>query len=412
MAELTDAQLLHRFVAQQDQRAFAEVVHRHATLVYSAAMHHVMGDRATAQDIAQQVFSDLAHKAGQVAGHPSLAGWLYASTRFSARDVRRREQRRTERERAAHLMHACADEPQWDKIRPVLDTALDELEERDRESVLLRFFGERSFRAIGEQLGLSENAAQKRVERSLDRVHAALVRRGITGTAAALATALAHAQTIPPPGLVRSFAEQALSRGVTTAKLAGTGAKTWATWVVAGGAVTALIVGLATDNRQPASVADTLAQPTAMANSGGVASTRGQVAGSISAIAAPEVAAANAAPAPVPPPQTRQIVKFGDTGAAIAQRWGVSPAALLAANPGYDFSLMAPGDQVVIPPGGKLTEDHASVTQLTERDYLVKTSDTAATIAAERGLTLEQLADLNPKVAWSRLHTGQIVRVK
>ena len=312
MAELTDAQLLHRFVTQQDQRAFAEVVHRHATLVYSAAMHHVMGDRATAQDIAQQVFSDLAHKAGEVAGHPSLAGWLYTSTRFSALDVRRREQRRTEREHAAHLMHASADEPQWEKIRPVLDAALDELEERDRESVLLRFFGERSFRAIGEQLGLSENAAQKRVERSLERVHAALVRRGITGTAAALATALAHAHSTPSAELVRNCAEQALSHGVTTAKLAGVGAKTWATWVVAGGAVTALVVGLATGNRQPASVAAALTQPTAPANSGGGASDRGPVAVQIAAVAAPEVAAATSrpetTPARVPPTQTRQNV--------------------------------------------------------------------------------------------------------
>ncbi|MBC7366490.1 MAG: sigma-70 family RNA polymerase sigma factor [Undibacterium sp.] len=201
---MTDSQLLSRFAHKGDQRAFAELVRRNIDLVYGAALRHVNGDQHRAEDVAQQVFIDLAGKAQVLAGHPCLAGWLYASVRFTAVNSIRSEQRRSIREREVELMKISEDpaEPRWEQIRPVIDEAMEELGEEDRQSVLLRFFGRQTFGVIGQQLGLSENAAQKRVDRALDHLNVALTRRGLGSTAAVLSAGLAHAGVTAPVGLV------------------------------------------------------------------------------------------------------------------------------------------------------------------------------------------------------------------
>ena len=92
--------------------------------------------------------------------------------------------------------------PDWDRVRPVLDEAMADLSDEDREALLLRFFRNHDFRAIGLSLGVSDDAAQKRVSRALERLRAEFDRRGVTTTAVALSTALgAHAVTVAPVGL-------------------------------------------------------------------------------------------------------------------------------------------------------------------------------------------------------------------
>ena len=51
----TDAELLERYVEKRDELAFAELVHRHLDLVYSAALWRTGGRTHLAEDIAQRV---------------------------------------------------------------------------------------------------------------------------------------------------------------------------------------------------------------------------------------------------------------------------------------------------------------------------------------------------------------------
>ena len=198
---------------------------RRIGLVYSVARRHT-GDAQRAEDVAQRVFADLARKAEMLARRPVLIGWLYRSAQFAASDAMRAERRRLAREEEAHLMQTIegtAPEPNWEKLRPVLDEALNDLDERDRDAVLLRFFDGRPFGEVGAKLQLTENAARMRVERALEKLQAALGRRGVTSTAAALGVVLAQpAGAIAPAGLAAS---------VTGAALAGTaaGAGGWLT---------------------------------------------------------------------------------------------------------------------------------------------------------------------------------------
>jgi RNA polymerase sigma factor (sigma-70 family) len=220
MHEKSDAQLLREYARDGNEAAFREIVIRHTDLIYSSALRQ-MSSPDLAQDVAQRVFTDLARKAKSLADsleqNASLLGWLFRSTRFEALNQLRVGHRRQARERQLMeiLNPASETAPEWERVRSVLDEAMSDLNEQDRDALLLRFFKNQDFRAIGESLGVSEDAAQKRVSRALERLRAELARRGVTTTAVALSTALpANAVTTAPAGLASTFATAALT-GIT-----------------------------------------------------------------------------------------------------------------------------------------------------------------------------------------------------
>lgn len=211
-AAMNDCQLLQDFVEQGSEAAFRELVQRHLPLVFGVA-RRVTGDAALAEEIAQAVFVLLARKASVLRREVVLAGWLFRTTRFVASRTLRAEQRRRHREQEATVMQLASDpDPLWAHLAPQLDEALASLRESDRRAVILRFFEQRPLRDVGAVLGLSEEAAKKRVARALDKLRAILTRRGVALSAPALGTLLA-AYAVPPVS-----AELAVS--VATASLA------------------------------------------------------------------------------------------------------------------------------------------------------------------------------------------------
>lgn len=81
--------------------------------------------------------------------------------------------------------------------------------------MLARFFDRQSFGQIARELGISENAAQHRAERALDRLRAALARRQITSTTAALGLALTGQPAMAAPvGLAATITQSAVA-GIT-----------------------------------------------------------------------------------------------------------------------------------------------------------------------------------------------------
>ena len=228
----TDAELLHRFVADHSEAAFTELVHRHLTLVRATALRRVGGDAHAADDVTQQVFVSLARKASSLCGHATLAGWLYVSTHHATAELMRREQRRKQREAAAHSMHltdSSAGSPDdAARLRPLLDDALISLKPDEREAIVLRFFSGRTFSEIGKAVQLSEDAARKRVDRALEKLHTVLIRRGVTSTVAALGTALTAAGVDSVPvGLALKVAGVALTQAAAPVAAASFASLLW-----------------------------------------------------------------------------------------------------------------------------------------------------------------------------------------
>jgi RNA polymerase sigma factor (sigma-70 family) len=217
-----DGQLLQQYTRERSESAFGELVTRHIDLVYSVALRVAGGDTHLAQDVTQTVFLDLARKAGSLSQNAVLAGWLHRHAWFTAAKMVRTERRRQTREQTAMEMRALDDNTgsPWELVAPHLDEGLNQLSASDRDAIVLRFFKRQDFRVIGAALGVSEDTAQKRVSRALEKLRGVLSKRGATLTAAALASALtAEAVVAAPAGLAISVTATALAGAAT----AGTG---------------------------------------------------------------------------------------------------------------------------------------------------------------------------------------------
>jgi len=210
---IPDGELLGRYEMARDEEAFAEVVRRHLGAVYGTALRMTSGDAHLAEEVSVGVFADLAKKAELLRTRAVLSGWLHTSVRFAVAKAVRGEHRRRRREALAHVMSSseASVEPAWEQLRPVLDEAIGELSEPDRDAVALRYFEQHSFGQMAERLAISENAARMRTERALDRLRERLARRRITSTAAALGLVLGtQLATAAPVGMARRVAGRAM----------------------------------------------------------------------------------------------------------------------------------------------------------------------------------------------------------
>jgi RNA polymerase sigma factor (sigma-70 family) len=216
----TDQELLRDYSASRSEPAFAELVRRHVDLVYSAALR-MLRDTHLAEDVTQGVFMALAQAAAQLAEHPVLSGWLHRTARNLAVKAIRTDARRRAREHEAAAMNELLSgesDASWEQIAPHLDAALGELDDPDRDALLLRYFERKSAREMAETLGISDEAAQKRVSRATDRLREVFAKRGIAVGAGGLAVVLA-ANTVQsaPVGLVATISAAAAAGTAVTA---------------------------------------------------------------------------------------------------------------------------------------------------------------------------------------------------
>jgi RNA polymerase sigma factor (sigma-70 family) len=220
--DLTDQKLLRAYAANRSESAFAELVRRHVNLVYSAALRMV-GDADLARDVTQNTFVALARNARRLTVRPVLSGWLHRTARNLAVKVVRSDARRRAREQEAAAMNEIlsaepdASDALWIEIAPQLDSALDDLNEADRDALLLRYFEGNSAREMAQRLGVSEQAAQKRVSRAVERLRVIFSRRGVTvGANGLVAIISAKAIQAAPAGLGAAISTASLA-GVATA---------------------------------------------------------------------------------------------------------------------------------------------------------------------------------------------------
>jgi RNA polymerase sigma factor (sigma-70 family) len=194
---LDDEQLLSAY-AGGDEEAFESLVKQYFGLVYSVALRRVQ-DPSLAEEAAQSTFIILARKAKTLSSGVRLRGWLLKTARFVCNDALKTQRRRLEHEEAleVHLGELAKSEVDYTAAKELLEEAILALPAVEQTCVVARFYEGRTFREVAHILGISEDGAQKRISRSLKKLHRYLSRRGTKTTDAAL-SGLLGTYLVPP----------------------------------------------------------------------------------------------------------------------------------------------------------------------------------------------------------------------
>jgi RNA polymerase sigma factor (sigma-70 family) len=219
---MEDRELLREFTRSRSEEAFAELVARYLGLVYTTGLR-VVGEAQMAQDVAQTVFIQLARQGGSVREGSALGGWLYRATCNAAANALRAERRRREREGEAvsgGYMNSESDAT-WESLAPVLEKAMEQLNSKDQDAIVLRYFEGKSLREVGQGIGTTDDAAQKRVSRALETLRSYFAGKGINTSSSLIASAMVgHAVQTAPAGLAAVVTGASLSAAAAPLNLA------------------------------------------------------------------------------------------------------------------------------------------------------------------------------------------------
>ena len=224
VGDLTDGQLLERFVAGRDEAAeagFAALVERHGPMVLRVC-RQILGDAHDAEDAFQATFLVLARRAGLVRKRESVASWLYGiahrvAKRSQADSARRREH---ERQRAAlttmELSHYTTlhTSEEW----PALHDEIGRVPARYREAIVLCYLEGLTTEAAARRLACAQGTIMSRLSRGRDRLRKRLTRRGLAPAAGLLTAGMAAdgAEAAVPTALAHSLVRAAMQMAAGT----------------------------------------------------------------------------------------------------------------------------------------------------------------------------------------------------
>ena len=219
----SDTVLLDKWRAQSDADAFAELLSRHASMVYGACLR-VVRNPGIAEEVAQECFLELMKGPR---GIQCIGAWLHTVATRRALDRVKAEGRRAERERSYAAALDTAKEHEWDDTREFVDEAITALPDELRVPIVLRFLEGHTHEAIAEELALSRSTVRSRIEKGIGVVRENLVKRGVVLSVAALSTGLEGLEAVAaPPALLSELGRRALAmRSAPTLLSAAAGAK-------------------------------------------------------------------------------------------------------------------------------------------------------------------------------------------
>jgi RNA polymerase sigma-70 factor (ECF subfamily) len=171
-------------IARQHQDVLAEVHRRYGGAVMALAQR-VLGNRALAEDVAQEIFVGLWRN--PTAFDPergSLRAYLLAQTHGRSVDlVRAEEARRSREERSARLSPQQTGEVEreaWLLFAGARTrAALDSLSDGERSAIELAYFGGLTYRQVAARLEEPEGTVKGRIRAGLGRLRSALRAEGI-----------------------------------------------------------------------------------------------------------------------------------------------------------------------------------------------------------------------------------------
>ncbi len=217
----SDELLLKSFVLDRDEKAFRALADRHLGLIFHTAFRRT-GNRQLAEEVSQNILCALAKKASSLAKNPDLLpAWLHRATLYESTSAMRSETSQQRRKLLQGLPDSVENNPSWTDAIPHLDQALDKLPESDRHVLLQHFFECRPFPKIAQALGKSPAAVQKQSQRALEKLARILRSKGVTLSAAVIATGLTSELAKAAPATLLQSATTAALTGTATYSTTG-----------------------------------------------------------------------------------------------------------------------------------------------------------------------------------------------
>ncbi len=177
MKELSDEELMERYVLQDSRAAFEELFRRYAGRLNGMFMRHI-GSPDVAGDLVQQTFMHFHRARKDFSLGRAVRPWLYTI----ALNCRREHGRRRARKKEVSLDPIAHGEP---AVGPSTSTATDRLVQRalqglteqQREVIVMHYYEDLSFPEISQIVGASLSAVKVRAHRGYERLRDVLGRK-------------------------------------------------------------------------------------------------------------------------------------------------------------------------------------------------------------------------------------------
>lgn len=188
----SDAELLQRFDAVRDERAFEEVVKRHGPMV-GATCSSVLDKRHDVEDAVQATFLALANACRKLRDKSAVAGWLQRTAFNSAMQLKRSMARRKERADLMEEQLEMGDSREPAKritdqeTNKIINEEISRLPPNLSVVFVLCCVEGRTVREGAKELELSSSTVGERLSEARRRLQKQLSRRGITLSASGLA---------------------------------------------------------------------------------------------------------------------------------------------------------------------------------------------------------------------------------
>jgi RNA polymerase sigma factor (sigma-70 family) len=212
--ELTDGQLLERFVSCGDEAAFAMLVRRHGPMVQGVCQR-LLRHTQDAEDAFQATFLVLVRKA-QAVGRPDLLGhWLYGvAVRVSAKARAVAARRRARELLSPELPDAHASKPALLSDWPIIDEEIRRLPAKYRVPFVLCYLDGMTNEEAAHRLKCPKGTLQSRLAWARERLRIRLIRRGVAPSAILFAALSSSSPSSAVPiSLLRDTARAARAFG-------------------------------------------------------------------------------------------------------------------------------------------------------------------------------------------------------
>ncbi len=211
LSELTDGELLKRFLSRHDESAFEELVRRLGPMVLGVC-RRILANGHDAEDAFQAAFLMLACKGGSIRRHEAVAGWLYEVAHRMALKTKADAERRRTNERLAAVMSNAEQvaDHSWTEMRSILEEELHHLPEKYRTPLVLCYLEGKTNEQAARELGWPAGSMSRQLTRARELLRERMTRRGLAVSAGLLCTLFVeNAPAAVPPALLHATVKAA-----------------------------------------------------------------------------------------------------------------------------------------------------------------------------------------------------------